>query len=67
MQDVVEEIIKSRDVLSAITGCSMAAAEHGSGEQATKTSREDVRNACESVKLDAAKRAILTDVFFIIA
>lgn len=61
IKGVVDEILKSRDVLCAITGGNMAAtSSHETGNRLL--TREDVRNECESVKLDAAKGVSLTHV-----
>lgn len=65
IKEVIDEILKSRDVLSAITSGSIAAPASHEQPGHKLLTRDDVRNECESVKLDAAKGVLLMRVFFL--
>ena len=56
---VCEEILKSRDVLSALTDGDLASNVTQGEAGKTLLSRDDIKNECETVKLDAAKGALL--------
>jgi hypothetical protein len=61
--EIVEEILSSRDVLTAITDdMPTGEAAHEQGEKLL--SREDIKNECETVKVHAAKGVFSEFTFF---